>query len=365
MGGGCECSPGWKGPHCEELDLLPAPGSGAAFAAGTSGLNQLNPAQNWTSTWGGSVVAADDGTYHMFAAQMRYSCGINAWLQNSVVVHGTASSATGEYTVTDTVAGLFSHEPVVTRAPTGEYVLFYTSTVQFGKTPTICNTCTDCARGNSSMDCPPDWDAKGRDWTVPLPTYMIFTTNPNSGAWSTPVQIPSANLNISESVDTNFAALIMSNGSLVGVSRNRAVVFAEHWRDPSSYRYIATAAVQGWGEDPSIHQDASGNFHIITHAECGKHFFSPDAYHWSTAPSGEHTCAYPKNVTFADGKTFTFGRRERPHLVFAAGGHTPLALTSAVTAVPTSSTGHPKKLLRWPDASYTLLQPINQRDGRS
>ena len=191
---------------------------------------------------------------------------------------------------------------------------------------------------------------------------MTFTTNPDTGGWSTPVEIPSINLNISSYVDTNFAANILSNGSLLGVSRNQVLVFAEHWQDPSSYRSIANAQVAGWGEDPSIWSDANGNFHILTHAECGKHFYSPDGYHWSGAPSGEHTCAYPKNVTFEDGNTFTFGRRERPHMVLAQDGHTPLALSTAVTAVPTTRTGHPKQLLRWPDASYTLVQPLNQGD---
>ena len=48
-----------------------------------------------------------------------------------------------------------------------------------------------------------------------------------------------------------------------------------------------------------------------------------------------------------------YGRRERPHLVFD--GPSPVALTSAVT---TREVGHPKQLNRWPDASFTFLQPI-------
>eukprot|EP01046_Picozoa_sp_COSAG06_P065823 COSAG06_NODE_16341_length_1006_cov_1.190739_1_plen_108_part_00 len=51
-----------------------------------------------------------------------------------------------------------------------------------------------------------------------------------------------------------------------------------------------------------------------------------------------------------------YGRRERPHLVFD--GASPVALTSAVTMPPTREVGHPKQLNRWPDASFTFLQPI-------
>lgn len=55
-------------------------------------------------------------------------------MQNSVVVHANASSATGKYTTREVVAGIFRHGPVAARAPAGEFVLFYTTTVQLGRT---------------------------------------------------------------------------------------------------------------------------------------------------------------------------------------------------------------------------------------
>ena len=107
---------------------------------------------------------------HMFAAMMVGHCGINAWLQNSVVLHAVSPSADGAYTPKQIVAPVFSHEPIAVVAPGGELAVFYTTTVQLHRTPTIAKTCTDCTDGNSSMDCAPDWDARGRDWKVPLPT---------------------------------------------------------------------------------------------------------------------------------------------------------------------------------------------------
>ena len=107
----------------------------------------------------------------------------------------------------------------------------------------------------------------------------------------------------------------------------------------------------------SMWVDAKGRFHILTHAHGGRHFFSSDARRWSAAPTGPSTQAYPLSANFSDGSTAPYGRRERPHLVFD--GELPVALTSAVTMPPTKKVGHPKQLNRWPDASFTFLQPVN------
>lgn len=55
-------------------------------------------------------------------------------------------------------------------------------------------------------------------------------------------------------------------------------------------------------------------------------------------------CAFTYTVTFEDGGSTHFSRRERPHLVM--NGNDPIALTTAVTYRD--------------DASFTLLQPIGQ-----
>ena len=100
---------------------------------------------------------------------------------------------------------------------------------------------------------------------------------------------------------------------------------------------------------------------------CGKHYHSAlnDLRTWVT-----HGCAYQaKGVVFADGVNRSFGRRERPHLIWksvavsvsgetpAASTPVPVALSTAVTSLPTKCIGSPC-LWRYPDASYTLLQAV-------
>jgi hypothetical protein len=64
-------------------------------------------------------------TKHCFAPSWStLVSGIGQWEQNSQIVHATAEDALGPYTEQDTVAGVFAHEPCVTRDPrTGELLM--------------------------------------------------------------------------------------------------------------------------------------------------------------------------------------------------------------------------------------------------
>ena len=54
------------------------------------------------------------------------------------------------------------------------------------------------------------------------------------------------------------------------------------------------AKARRWGKDPTLWQDGAGDFHILTHAACGHHFFSSDGREWSAAPAeAAEPCAFP------------------------------------------------------------------------
>ena len=255
----CACSPGWTGAYCEQLDLVAAaPGSGL----------DLLPA-NGTSTWGGAVVKAN-GAWHMLYSELAGHCGINAWLSNSVVAHAVSGSPLGGFARRRTVWPLFSHEPTLATAPTGETVVFFTHN---DGPATFCPTC-DCApqqqrrrqeqqeqeqeqqqqgeggvagsvpghgrSGNSTPSCPPDWDKDGRDPATKLQTYMSYTSD--FAAWSSPVPVPQRDVHD----DTAFSAVILGNGSLVAMTRTDVIV-ARDWRDTGGYRSIESFKASGAG----------------------------------------------------------------------------------------------------------------------
>ena len=87
--------------------------------------------------------------------------------------------------------------------------------------------------------------------------------------------------------------------------------------------------------------DTRGNFHILTHyfgrSGPGGHAFSTDGRSWKFAGQ-----AYGPHMTYTDGSSIDFGRRERPQVLSLNG--TPSFLFTGV---------QPKSGL-----SYTQVQPI-------
>ena len=180
-------------------------------------------------------------------------------------------------------------------------------------------------------------------------------------SWSEPVAVPQAD----PLTDTAFSATILRNGTLVAMTRIQVIV-GNDWQDPAGYRSVAAFKANHYGEGADMwHDPTTSTFHMLSHngdlmgTTCGEHYFSTDLITWAT-----HGCAYrAKGVEFADGTTRSFGRRERPHMIWAPAGGSkavapvPVALSTAVTPLPTECIGHPC-LWRFPDASFTLFQGI-------
>ena len=63
----------------------------------------------------------------MWASEITRHCGIHRWISNSIVVHAVSEGPPEwNFERKEEVFPLFSHEPIVARAPTGEYVMYFT-----------------------------------------------------------------------------------------------------------------------------------------------------------------------------------------------------------------------------------------------
>ncbi len=230
--GRCECIPAWKGEQCELMHLLGTTPPGAGYRYKTLGGPE--------TSWGGGVLRDDSGTYHMWAAELINHCSMGDWLANSQVVHATSKSLTGPFKRQEVVWPVFAHEPNTVRAPTGEYVMYWTATRNH-KIPTMLSKSCECRASNQGKQLRCNGE---RDWSVDLLTYMSYTTDPNGGNWSAPVEIPQE----APLIDSNFAPVIMPDGSLIGLFRddgnhtspkskeNMHIVTATNWRDPKTYK---------------------------------------------------------------------------------------------------------------------------------
>ena len=187
---------------------------------------------------------------------------------------------------------------------------------------------------------------------------MTWSATPRGTNWSTPVRVSMAQ----PQMDTNFAPVILPNGSLIGMWRDHHpgghhstphLVTATHWKDPSTYRWFTDQLfsdkdVPGGIEDMFLWVDVRGNYHALFHVmydcdNCGGHAFSEDGMVWRWGG-----IAYTGQVEYDDGSSYTFPNCERPHLIMAPDGTTPIALTNGVKP-------------GWGldgDQSFTLLRPL-------
>jgi hypothetical protein len=135
--------------------------------------------------------------------------------------------------------------------------------------------------------------------------------------------------------------------------RGEVIATAPTWKGPFvvSVPDAAVTNVNRSQEDPFVFIDARGHWHALVHkmfdppetGPCGiwsgGHLFSEDGTQWSPMAR-----AYNTTVFTTDGAATTFGRRERPKLIFNALGQ-PTHLYNG--AIPAS--GNP----------YTIVAPIN------
>eukprot|EP00755_Sulcionema_specki_P020153 Sspe_Gene.71219::Locus_42179_Transcript_1_1_Confidence_1.000_Length_1822::g.71219::m.71219 len=362
IGGRCVCNTPWKGDECEVLDVGRANLSRGYRSPHLGGK---------ISSWGGSMLRWEkDGLYHLFAAEMVGTCGIEYWEPNSQVVHAVSNTPEGPYTFHEVVLPPFAHEPNAIRGPNGEFVIYLTY-----RHPD--DYFVDCSTPAPVV--PPS--PPGPCGTPPRrDTYMIWSKSPY-GPWSTPELVLSAPNtsrwgNCPVMVDSNLAGVILPNGSFVGMWRkcvNTATgecqadcctflhrAFASNWKDPESYTTGGPLfpGMQPYGsEDPFVYMDPTGGYHAILHDEQGttrasargRHACSADGVTWKYATVD----AYNGNVSTTDGGNLLLSRRERPHLLIQNGVPTHLSNGVQEADAPVNCSQYPQC-----DRSYTLVVPL-------
>ena len=399
--GVCICPPLWGAPNCQVLRLKPA-------RASAPGL--LLPG---TSTWGGTAVQGEDGKFNMIAARMEGHCGLHTWhnsiggvaVANSDVVHATALSPDGPYSLTGTVLGTFAHGPQTTFLPDGRVAVVHLGcgnrtlpqdkTCTNGTTPSNPDDDADALEGTSRLQRPPglsncDWPAWAgvllqdgptafsswkqlADWSGP---GLVVATGPNSWHTTGPSKNDSVHAdNPSFWPLKNGTVLLAYASKLKAPAGGHKHIGLAVGELPLSggplkpFRDISEEPIFPYeAEDPTIWEDTTNNltemrWHIMAHrlvsnisTEVCAHAVAASPFGpWKVAP----TPAYTKEIEWAAEDTLSATvtavaeGRERPHVIFDRTGR-PVALSTGVTpgrsatpVTPGGSTG---------DFSYTHVQ---------
>jgi hypothetical protein len=303
------------------------------------------------------------GTWHAWASEMLHGCGINSWLTNSHIIHATAPAPGGPWARAEEVVPAFAHEPDVVRGPGGELVMVYSAWALPDAPQGSCQACAEGMTLSQEFK-----NGCGPNRTHGFRQMMAIARGGFGGAWGAPVELPQ----LSEPWDWNFALAIFANGSAVGALRALFPWRAANYSDPASWHAVG-GVPEGPGltdanvEDPAVWVDARGGLHAVFHdmsvpgeaglAHVGGHAFSADGAVWVYTGT-----AYGSSANFTDGSWQVFGRRERPHLLFAEDFVTPVALSTSVQYAPPEGAactlgGAPTPC----DPVFTLVAPVNQQ----
>ena len=348
--GTCACDTAWSGPRCSELRLLPVD-------AAAPGLRLTDSAGRNVSTWGAPMLRDEaTGVWHAWASEMEEGCGINSWTTNSHVVHATAMAPGGPWHREEELFPAFAHEPDVVRGPSGELVMVLSA---YELPDNTSKRCTTCANGMTLAQ-----DVKngcGPNRTHSFKTVLAIARDGFDGRWDSLQEI----VGLSTAWDWNTALTVLSNGSSVALLRACFVWTASNYADNTTWRSVGgdhegPALGDANVEDPYIWVDRRGVFHAVMHSMdagqpfCGGHAFSADGIAWTYTGY-----AYSNAANYSDGSWEVFARRERPHLLFAQDGTTPIALSNGVQyAAPpdvSCTIGGARTVC---DPIFTLVQPI-------
>jgi hypothetical protein len=352
-GAPCTCDFGWLPPDCSALSLGPVNASEGRNVPGSS-------------SWGGSVLHDPaGGLYHMYYARFEAGCGLALWSNNSVCVHATSLTPAGPYQDQSTVLPVFCHGPKAALAPDGTIVLYHIGHAD-DPASRVCN-CT--AAGGSEAACVPlpppkltdPQDGRGYvtyataapgNWDGPFTPLGRAVLQPE-GRWEGWLSNPSAPL---YAADGSYFLAYRSWGA-PNRSSSSSTTTSSSGIPMTEYILIARAAALGSplvrvralpigeGEDPSLYFDPRGGLHMLSHQVCGHgHSYSPpgDPTQWTTMPH-----AVGCNVSWVNGTSSLVHRRERPQLLWDAGGR-PLVLLSGVQPLPSAVT----------DACFTMAQRV-------
>eukprot|EP01063_Lacrimia_lanifica_P015869 TRINITY_DN22524_c0_g1_i1.p1 TRINITY_DN22524_c0_g1~~TRINITY_DN22524_c0_g1_i1.p1 ORF type:complete len:404 (+),score=87.55 TRINITY_DN22524_c0_g1_i1:76-1287(+) len=365
--GVCECVAGYTGATCDTLNF------GAASRCGQGGLCMTGSdpgVPGIKATWGGSVVK-DDATppkFHMYAAGMSHNCSLGAWLTNSVVVHAVADSVAGPYVPADVSFGpaaapntswdaLDKHNPMVSRAPDGTYVVYYMGTKADGGEHVKCGPVASRAYPQNA---PPLCTTPEQMAETPVCNQRIgvATAASPAGPWKTSAA-PVIALGPRGAWDDLFTANptvhIYPNNSALMVYKGRSyedqtvmrtgVAFAEHYLGPFTRATPSWIDVPSNCEDAGMHYDAALDvYRIAFHCGCDYMMaWARDGYNWSVSER-KPWCT----VRYGDGSSETFARRERPQWVQNDAG---TALTHLITAVMPKAGSHGGQ-------TWTLVQEL-------
>lgn len=352
--GVCDCDKGWRGKFCHMLNLTSA--------------DRETPGYRNTSmpTWYGSIIE-EEGKFHMFSVARAIQEGppLDDYFMNSALARLEGPSIKGPFTFQEWTIPRFAHEAHAIRAPDGTILIY--GVVGAGEDIPIWPT-TECELlyndsfpfHKLSLQLRSSKSVKG-----PWNKRTLFQWH--AGDANDPfcrMEAPTVAFGPQGEVRMVLNAFPCAPVAWTPEVDHLYLVTAPHW-DGEYTRQDSLGPLMrkcpGCGaEDPFVWKSKRG-YHLLLHTlgssggpAAGSLGFSLDGFNWSSHPDSVYAAEppYPDSVTWTDGTSDTFYRRQGPSLILDADGQ-PSYLINGVDIAHFPGCHH--------HTAWTLMQPIAQR----
>ena len=360
----CVCDPGWKGHNCGQVDLLPALRNGGYRNA-------------TLSTWGGYSIKIGD-KWHMFASGMSHQCPLEKFATNSMTIHATSKVPGGPYKLEDIPLTEFHHSVSVMRVNHTTLALFTEGINTNGQNVNLCDENDQSNPTTQTHGDAPEPELSPDDYMG-----VSLSTSGPYGPWKEHFIL---NTNLSLGVDawncnrSNPSPIIFPNGTVLLMYRAEPCI-PEHVRkcanstiDLCEHQGIAVAdSIDGTFRDrQGMISELTGNedavffrtrrgYAALFHSKnacgrepeqyksCGSLAFSKDTWKWTLNSEPSYNSTIQWREPNGDITEDQFLSRQRPKIIFAEDGMTPLYLTNGVLASEVGGGG----------MEFTLAIPFN------
>jgi hypothetical protein len=262
------------GADCSLLRLVPLKSAGDLKSA-------VQPVGNATR-WGGTI-AEDGGQYHLFSAEMASNCTLGVWTYKSTVVHSVSTSPTGPFERIGVAISAEAHNPVISRAVDGTWLIWTCGCPNPSAAPTGC--------AHQKLTCE---GGQAASWTT-----TVYSSKSLHGPWVPHINILGSALKNTSGLSQNVSPIMEKDGSVKlmfkGPENNTeaSIAVAESWKGP--YKLASVNVFAKFYADNITNEDVwwwrsnDGAYHALSHrmtpadrtgAASGGHAFATSIYDW-------------------------------------------------------------------------------------
>lgn len=162
------------------------------------------------ASWGGRPILVN-GTWHLFAAEMKGGALLSHWANCSTIIRAEGPTVSGPFVKREVVVPSFAHNPQITQAPDGTFLLFYIGLPNNVSEEQCASYASDAARDHSSRENAVGTPSPDDKPINPAGPVRLATSRSIFGPWTTSTILGNETVHR----ETNPSPYVFQNGTIL------------------------------------------------------------------------------------------------------------------------------------------------------